>query len=295
MKNFKEWMIKSIFARQGHIASKAEVTQNDMDPQYYGGKLRIPDVGYVGDVYVKLPLKNGFNKMDMATKRRIAASLVTPDNFRDLFAPDLTSGEWNWLPNHDLETIMKYRWLKNNTNSISVSDYREFAMVYLGNEPTDDLEHVNREWAHVIKNTTPDKLHVQFDDDPSAAWLNIYVLDVLSPNFDWKALKAESIRKENKRKEKEAERKAEQVLAEQKMKQEIERAANTTIANAIAGAIASMAENAPVLIDTGIVPRDQDNKRDRDIDENKDDDEEPNSENKDEPDTKKIKDDPDPT
>lgn len=280
MNNFKEWMIKSIFARQGHVASKAEVTQIDVDPQFYGGRLRTADVGYVGDVYVKLPLKSGFDNMDMATKRRIAAALVTPDNFRDLFAPDLTFNEWQWLPNHDLDTIMRYRWLKNNTKSITISKQYSFTMVYIDNERTDDYEFINSEWLKAVTKTTPDVMNVQFDDDPGSAWLHVHVSDVLKPTFDWKTIREKYRIEELARKEK---------AARTKLKTD-------ELARKVAEEHAALVKKAypdinTRIIDTGIVALEyrEELKRSRDV--NEDADEKDDAENNDESESKKMRDD----
>ena len=291
-------MIKSIFTRQGHKTSKAEVAKRDIDPQYYGGRLHEPDYEF-RDVYVKLPLSKGFEKLDLASKRRIANALVTPDNYRELFAPDLTNDEWHWLPNQSLETIMKYRWIKNMLRQAYGSSRNNFARVILNEEKRDydydDDDAIVMEWLKIIRKFKPEDIHVEFADDPGDAWLHTKVQDLLSPTFDWKTIKCKYQRKADKKARKAAEAKA---AAEQAIRNAEEIAAVEMVETAVAEEVAEIADavalvettvvaemdvETPIIIDTGIIAleyRDVGDKRAR-LD--------GNDENSDESESKKVK------
>lgn len=145
------------------------------------------------DLYVKIPLATGFAELDLTSRQQLANALITPVSFRELLAPDLTEAECNWIPNHDLETIMRFRWVKQNLGYIHL--YDNWAILH----PPDNWRIKNtgkkedrEKWDQMINTVECEKVRVSFDrEDKSSLWLHTYLPDVLKYNFD-----IEEVRKE---------------------------------------------------------------------------------------------------
>jgi len=174
MNNFKEWMVKSIFTRSVFTSAKRKISKRTLNPLTSEYKLDV-DTGLT-DLYVKLPLKDGFKNIDSITRQELAQALITSDTFKDLFAPDLSEFEWNWLPNHDLDVIMKYRWLKQNLTYIMLHD--GWAIIHpITNYQPDE------KWIDMIEKVECESIHIDFTGTDDR-WLSTYMCDVLSKDFE---------------------------------------------------------------------------------------------------------------
>jgi len=176
--NFKEWLVKSIFTRATFTSSKIKISKRTLNPltsEYIIGV----DTS-LKDLYVKLPLKEGFKNIDGVTRQEIAQALITSETFKELLAPDLSELEWNWLPNHDLDVIMKYRWLKQNLSRVSLHD--NWAIIH----PVSYYQCRNT-WIDMIEKLEYTEVRVDFTYTDNR-WLTTFMSDVFEKDFELVAL-----------------------------------------------------------------------------------------------------------
>jgi len=189
------WIIKSVITRANFSDSKKRAATQTTNPVsgFVTPYINDSTQPYMQDVYVRLPLNAGFPQLDTATKQQIVNALVTPDTFRELFAPDLSEAEWNWLPDHALETIMRFRWIKQNLRSMSLYEDGHWAIlqprscIWYGeeDESESDKKKFEEKWNKMISIVECDSVRIGFSSDSkNNLWLHTYMPDVLRHNFD---------------------------------------------------------------------------------------------------------------
>lgn len=192
--SFRSWFIKTLVTRGRMNDQKKRISKIELDPRIEAAKPTNPmTITFDHELYVKIPIRKGFADVDLSTKQMIANALVTPDNFQELFAPDLTEAEWNWLPDHSLEAIMKFRWIKNNLTYITFHEKQTHPWTILhGADIHGDKHDFNpKKWHKMIDLVDYDNVRISFVNDyTDNSWLHTYIRDIMDPGFNleqWKA------------------------------------------------------------------------------------------------------------
>lgn len=193
--SFRSWFIKTLLTRARMLDQKKRISKIELDPRMETAKPTNPmTITFDHELYVKIPIRKGFDDVDLSTKQMIANALVTPDNFRELFAPDLTEAEWNWLPDHSLEGIMKFRWIRNNLTYITLfnKETRPWAILHGAGINEDKNDFDPKKWYKMIDTVDYEDVRISFVQDyKDNSWLHTYISDIMKPGFNLERWTAE--------------------------------------------------------------------------------------------------------
>jgi len=185
--SFRSWLIKTLVTRGKMNDQKKRISKIELDPRTEVAKPTNPmTITFDHELYVKIPIRKGFADVDLATKQMIANALVTPDNFKELFAPDLTEAEWDWLPNHSLEYIMKFRWIRSHLTNISLYNKEPSPWAILRARDDEDKNDFDpKKWYKMIDTVGYEDVRIAFNHDyTDNSWLHTYIRDIMAPGFN---------------------------------------------------------------------------------------------------------------